>query len=428
MPTTAADVPEHLLSDFDLYDLSICDPEDTMQERVRELAQIAPVVYCTPHGGHWFVTRYDVVNEILHSPEVFSNYPSGLLDAPPSMMLPLNSDPPEHTAYRNVLQPLFSPTRTKALQGEIRRHVTELIDGFIEKGECDFVADFAHQLPTRVFLWLMDLPREDAPLFSDLAQKAFFGKPGGTEEESNAVRVDVAQQLGAYFARVIDERRGRSLGPDSDVASIVINTPLQLDGQERPLADEELQSMLLLTLVAGLHTTQPQLAWALMYLARYRDERQRLIDDPSLLPNAVEELLRLEASAFPVRRVKHEIEIGGVTMREEDRLLLALCSANRDPSRFEDPDTMSIDRKHVAHLSFGGGRHRCIGSHIAREQLRITLEECHRRLPDYELTQPAVCHPSQARSVLSMPIRFTPGPRSGVRERAHDTTPEGARA
>lgn len=414
MSTTTVDlVPERLITDYDVFDPSLCIPVDTMQERSAALAEIGPVVFSTAHGGHWLVTRYEEVHQILHDPQTFSSYPNSIVNAGQGRLLPLELDPPDHTAFRNVLQPMFSPQRMKALEDRMRDIVAELVDNFIERGRAEFVAEFAHELPSRVFLAQMGLPLEDAPLFTDWTTKALIGKPGGTEEESNQVRGEVLQAVAGYFADVIAARRGEELTDESDVTSVMINTPITLEGQAaRRLTDDELQRLFLLVLIAGLHTTQGSMGWGMMHLARHPEARQRLIDDPSLLPDAIEEILRIEAAVAPGRRVTRDVEIGGVTMRADDQLLMLLCSANRDAEVFDDPDGLSLDRKPNRHLSFGGGRHRCIGSHLARVELTIAFDELLRRIPDYELDGPPMFHSSQTRGVLAMPITFTPGPRS----------------
>src|SRR5581483_2278190 len=212
---------------------------------------------------------------------------------------------------------------------------------------------------------------------------ALVGKPGGTEEESNAVRAGVLQDLGAYFANVIEERRGEELTDESDVTSVIINTPIKLESEPeaRLLTDEELQRLFLLVLIAGLHTTQGSLGWGMMHLAEHPDARAKLAADPSLIEDAVEEILRIEAAVAPGRRVTRDVEIGGVMMRENDQLLMLLCSANRDPSVFDNAAGMTLDRSPNKHLSFGGGRHRCVGSHLARLELRIAFEQILKRLP-----------------------------------------------
>jgi cytochrome P450 len=303
------------------------------------------------------------VHQILHDPETFSSYPNSIVAAGGGRLLPLELDPPDHTAFRNVLQPMFSPPRMAALETEMRTIITELIDSFIERGECEFVAEFAHELPARVFLAQMGLPVADAPLFSEWTQTLLVGAPGGSEEESTAARGQAMMDLGMSFATVIAERRGQPLSASSDVTSLIINSPLKLE-----------------------------------------DEPERLLTD--------EEILRIEAAVAPGRRVTRDCELGGIQLKADDQLLMLLCAANRDADAFDDPEQLSLERKPNRHLSFGGGRHRCIGSHLARVELRIAFEEIHRRLPDYELADPPVFHSTQTRGVLSMPIRFTPGTRS----------------
>jgi cytochrome P450 len=415
MPTTGADTSPGLVVEFDVYDPTLTIPEDRMQARAAELAEIGPLVYTEAHGGHWVVTHFDEVHRILNDPETFSSYPNNLVDAGQGKFLPLELDPPEHTAFRNVLQPMFNPSRMAAVEDEVRQIVNDLIDTFIERGECEFVAEFAHELPARVFLALMGWPLEDAPLFSECTQAALMGKPGGTEEESAAVRAEAAGKMFAYFGKLIHENRGKPIDEHADVTAVVVNTPLELDGEERLPTDEELCRLLFLTLIAGLHTTKGSLAWGVMHLAQDPDARQAVIDDPELLSAAVEEILRIEAAVAPGRSCTKDVELGGVQLKAGDQLLLMLCSANRDAGHFADPDSMKFDRLLNNHLSFGGGRHRCIGRHLARREMRIAFEEIHRRMPDYRLSaeQPPMFHPSQTRGALVMPITFTPGQKEG---------------
>lgn len=393
--------------DFDIYDPSLTDPVDTVQEKVAELAAKGPVVYSTAHGGHWIVTRYKELHDVLRDPETFSSYPNNLVNAGDGKFLPLELDPPEHTGYRVALQPLFSPNRMKALSEQIRGVVNELIDSFAGKGEAEFIADFAHELPTRVFLALMDWPLEDAPILTEATDTALMGKPGASEDESAKARAEAAQQMFAYFQKIVDERRAN---PGEDVTSALIRTEVDLEDGKRLLTDEELTRMFFLLLIAGLHTVQGSLAWAVIHLVNNPRQRAALIEDDSLIPNAVEEVLRIEAAVSMGRRATRDVELGGAKIKAGDQLLLVLCSANRDGSEFEDPDEFVIDRSPNRHLTFGAGPHRCLGSHLARIELSIALEELHRRIPDYELVEsdPPILHATQVRGCLRLPIRFTP--------------------
>ncbi|UYP18656.1 cytochrome P450 [Rhodococcus sp. Z13] len=409
MTTTEKAVPEHLVVDFDIYDQTLAQPVDNLQERVAELAAKGPVVYSTAYGGHWIVTRYKEIHEVLRDAETFSSYPNNLVTGPGGMgkFIPIELDPPEHTAYRLALQPLFSPNRMKALNEQIRDLVNELIDDFAGKGEVEFISAFAHELPTRVFLALMDWPMEDAPLFTEATDVVLMGKPGLSPEENQQAQVAAGFAMFGYFHKMIQERREN---PGDDITSTLIHTEVEFEDGKRLLTDEELYRMCFLLLIAGLHTTQGALAWSIIHLSKNPEQRRALLEDESLIPSAVEEILRFEAPVTPGRRATRDVELGGVQIKEGDQLILTICSANRDPEEFDDPEELQIDRHPNRHLTFGGGPHRCLGSHLARVELTIALEEIHRRIPDYELIEndPPILHASQVRGCMRLPIKFTP--------------------
>ncbi|OBI19814.1 cytochrome [Mycobacterium sp. E2327] len=407
--TTAMDrVPPNLVTDFDVYDPSLATPVDVFQRRVAELAAKGPVVYSPAYGGHWVVTHYKEIQQVLTDPETFSSYPNNLVTPMDfGKFIPLELDPPEHTAYRHVLQPLFSPQRMKKLSDSIRSVVNELIDGFAPRGQAEFISEFAHELPARIFLALMDWPLEDAPLFTEATDVVLFGKPGGTPEESDQARIAAGLTVAGYFQKVIEDRRNN---PRDDATSILINTEVELPDGTRLLQDQELILMFYLLLMGGLHTVQGSLAWAIMHLVENPTQRDRIVADPSVIPKAVEEILRIEAAVAAGRRATRDLELGGVSIAEGDQLLLMLCSANRDPDAFPQPSDFDINRNPNRHLSFGAGVHRCLGSHLGRVELTIALEELHRRIPDYQLVEsdPPVFHSTQVRGCLRMPITFTP--------------------
>lgn len=408
MTTGVTEAPAHLVTDFDFYDPALAGEVDRFNEKIGELAAKGPVVYSTAYGGHWIVTGYQEAHAILRDPETFSSYPNNLVDAADGKFIPLELDPPEHTAFRHVLQPLFNPTRMRALEPEIRATVNRLIDGFADRGSAEFIAEFAHELPASVFLSLMGWPLSDAPLFSEATDIVVFGKPGASDEENAVARQQAAQQMFAYFAGVLADRRAKD--DHDDITTQIINAPLQIDGESRPLSDEELCRMFFLLLIAGLHTVQGTLAWSVIHLANRPEERQRLIEDPSRLPGAVEEMLRIEGAVTMGRRVMRDTEVGGVKMKAGDQLVVTLGGVNRDGREFDNPDTVRIDRSPNRHLAFGAGPHRCLGSHLARIEVSIALEELHRRIPDYRVdtSNPTLSHASQVRGVLRLPILFTP--------------------
>nr|BBX81900.1 cytochrome P450 [Mycobacterium florentinum] len=401
-------VPPNLMTDFDVYEPSLAVPVDVFQQRVADLAAKGPVVYSPAYGGHWVVTGYKEVHQVLTDHESFSSYPNNLVTPMDfGKFIPLELDPPEHTAYRHVLQPLFSPQRMKKLSDDIRAVVNELIDGFAPRGSAEFVSEFAHELPARIFLALMDWPLEDAGLFTEATDVVLFGKPGGTQEESDQARIEAGLSVAGYFQKVIEDRRNN---PRGDATSVLINTEVELPDGTRKLQDQELILMFYLLLMGGLHTVQGSLAWAIAHLVDNPAQRDLIIADPTTIPKAVEEILRIEAAVAAGRRAIRDVELGGVNIAEGDQLLLMLCSANRDPGTFSSPGEFDITRSPNRHLSFGAGVHRCLGSHLGRIELTIALEELHRRIPDYQLVEsdPPVYHSTQVRGCLRMPITFTP--------------------
>jgi cytochrome P450 len=407
--TSALDhVPPHLRVDFDIYYPLLVTPNGRVHQQIAELAAIGPLVYSERYGGHWIVTRYKEIHDVLRDPVTFSSFPNNLVPHGAGKFLPLEVDPPEHTAYRHALQPLFNPTRMKALAPQIRGIVNELIDEFAPSGNAEFIAEFAHELPARVFLALMGWPLTDAPMFTELTDITLQGKPGASEEESIAARAEAAQQIFGYFARVVADRRGR---PEADdITAVIVATEVEFGDTKRTLTDDELCNMFFLLLIAGLHTVQGSLAWGVMHLSDHPEKRRQLAEAPEIIPSAVEEILRIEAAVSPGRQVTRATELGGVRLRPGDQLLLVLAGANRDTAEFADPSTLDLQRTPNRHLSFGAGPHRCLGSHLARVELTISFEELYRRLPDCRVNpdKPTVAHPSQVRGIAQLPVIFTP--------------------
>ncbi|NDZ95824.1 cytochrome P450 [Streptomyces sp. SID6673] len=406
--TTAQKSREDVTVDFDVYDPALAAPVDVFQERVADLAAKGSVVYSTAHGGHWIVTRYQEVHEVLRDAETYSSYPNNLVTNEAfGKFIPIELDPPEHTGYRKALQPLFGPARMKKLTDDIRTVVNELIDAFAKDGEAEWISAFAHELPARIFLALMDWPVEDAPLFTEATDIVLFGKPGGTDEESLEARAIAGMQMLGYFQKMVDARREN---PGEDITSQLIHTEVEMQDGLRLLTNEELNRMFFLLLIAGLHTVQGSLAWAIVHLVNNPEQRQEVVDDPAMIPTAVEEILRIDAAVVPGRRATRDVELGGMRIAAGERLILMLCSANRHDAEFDDPETLDVTRHPNRHLAFGGGAHRCLGSHLARIELTIALEELHRRIPDYDLVEsdPPLFHSSQVRGCVRMPIRFTP--------------------
>jgi cytochrome P450 len=396
-------IPGELVVDFDIHDDELTPK---VYERYSELRRTCPVAWSNNHGGHWIVSRYEDIHEVNRCPEIFSNNPVGI---PPNLgqdapLIPLEVDPPEHTSYRQILTPLFSPARMNALEPKIRALVTDLIDGFAARGECEFIEEFARPLPSQVFLGLMGWPLEDAPRLLKWTYDIIEGKPGGTDEESNEVRTAAGMEVYTYFAELLDNAYEN---PGDDIISQL--TRSRFNG-ERELSQFEVLNIVFIVMLGGLHTVTGTLGNSLIHLAEHPDQRDRLVANPALIPSAVEELLRWESIVAPARRVTTPVTINGVDMEPGDRVLLPLGSAGRDPEEFPDADEVILDRMPNRHLAFGSGPHRCLGSHLARIELKVALEELHRRLPDYELVpgEQPILRLHQVKGVHRLKLRFTP--------------------
>lgn len=388
-------------SDFDIH-----KPENAgcVYDIYADLRSKCPVSHSTAYGGHWVFTRYEDIHEIVRNQEVFS---SESVNIPPTIgqdgpLIPLEIDPPDHNIYRSLLTPLFSPKRMAAMETEVRRIVTELIDDIEGKDRIDFIEAFAKPLPTKVFLAMMGWPLEDAERFHHWTDTIVMGKPGASEEEATAVRMEAAMEVYAYFAEMLDERMENPDAAADDVTAVLVNGKFG----DRDLTQFEMLNLLFLLMIGGLHTVQGQLAHSVIYFAEHPEQRKKLVEDPDLVPSAVEEMLRYESAVAPARVVKQDIEIGGVQLKAGDRVLIPLGAADRDPEQFSNPDDVDLSREPNPHLAFGGGRHRCLGSHLARIELRIAFEEIHRRFPDYKLDPADPPHRllSQVKGVEKLPL------------------------
>ncbi len=317
-------------------------------------------------------------------------------------LIPLQIDPPEHAKYRRILDPLFTPREMARREPQVAELVNEMIDRFAGRGECDFHTEFAVPLPCTVFLQLLGLPLEDLDQF--LVWKDGIIRPEGVGVDGrHDASAGVAQQIYDYFERAIDDHIA---SPRDDVLSALIAA--ELSGEGRALSREEILDICFLFLIAGLDTVTDSLDCFFVYLARHPEHRHQLVDEPDVLPSAIEELLRWETPVPGVARVAmQDVEIGGCPISKGERVSPLLGAANTDPAEFPDPDVVDFRRNPNRHRAFGGGPHRCLGSHLARMELRVALREFHRRIPDYEIKPGTELKYTEAlRSVESLPLIF----------------------
>ena len=384
------------------------DPDITL-ENVHEswdtLRAQCPIGRSDAYGGMWVVTGYAEAHQIFHDPETFSSTPLIIPPFPQAMkMVPVEIDPPDHFKYRTLVATPFSPRHAERMVEPLRLIVNRLIDDFIEAGECDVYQTLATPYPTLMGTIMLGLPDSDAKLFEEWTHKIIHMSATDFEVAGEAVI-----ELYSYFYALLEDRRANPCG---DMMSLLAEA--ELDGEK--LTDEELMGFCLLLLIASIDTSQKAIGSMLWELATRPDFRQRLAAEPALIPSAVEEFLRAWAPVQPARRATRDTEVCGVQFKEGDQLLVLLGAANRDEREFPDANDTVLDRTPNRHLTFGTHIHRCLGSHIARLEMKVLLEELLRRLPDFELQEGAEVEWSkgQVQGVVKVPIRFTPGSREGA--------------
>jgi cytochrome P450 len=348
--------------------------------------------------GFWLLTSLDTIRELLQHPETFSSTAAMATEPdPPYLWVPHMLDPPEHTKWRQLLSSHFSPARMAEMETDVRAVAARLVGEIAPRGECEFQADFALQYPTEIFLKLMGMPANDTAQFMEWEYRILNGTPEEDPDRSKAFQA--MNDVMAYFADLIEEKRKT---PGDDLVSAAAQW--KIDGQDIP--QERLLSMCLLMFMAGLDTVAAQLSWSFYHLATHPKDRQRLLDDPSLMAPAVEEFLRFYTIVRPGRKVMTDIDFHGCPMKAGEMVHVPLAAACRDPKAFPDGNQFVLDRTPNQHIAFGAGPHRCLGSHLARRELRVALEEWHKRIPIYGIPEGAeLCAHSGAEiSVERVPL------------------------
>lgn len=358
--------------------------------------------------GFWAITRYADVFAIGHDPKRFSSQPTIMIDNPPpdspilgdpenprQMMLMM--DPPMHTSYRKLISREFMPGSATALVPRMQELARQIVDAVIARGECDFVADIAGEMPSFVIAELMGLPLEEGRKLYELTETIHTSQevlPEGAY--ANAI-------IGMFgYAQQVFEAKTKT--PGEDLASQLIHA--EVDGQRLDLLDFQLFFMLLVD--AGGDTTRNLLAGGLLALLAHPEQMAALRHDPSLIPAARDELLRWVSPVIYMRRTATEdLELGGRHIKKGDKVVMYYASANRDAAEFTEPDRFDIHRKPARHLAFGHGTHVCLGQHIARAEIDAMLTEVLTRLDDLQVSEPPQWLASNFISgPQRMPVRF----------------------
>jgi len=347
------------------------------------------------------VTRRPDVEAALRQTAVFSWGMVGMDLGNVRPLIPLQIDPPKHVKYRRILDPMFAPKQVAGLQSDIEALVKELVSKFAARGSCDLHEEFAVPLPCTVFLRLLGLPYSDLDFF--LSIKDDIIRPPGGEEEQTARRRKAGDSIYEYFSKVLEKRRD---APTDDVLSDIINC--EIDGTR--LTDEEVLDISYLFIIAGLDTVTDSLDCFFALLAQEPEQRRLIVEDESLIASAVEEMLRWESPVPAVpRRTTQDIEIAGCPIPAGEAVMLLIGSANTDHDAHPGLENLDLTRNPNPHLAFGGGVHRCLGSHLARLELSVALREFHRIIPDYSLAPGTVLEYTPGlRSLHTLPLVFDP--------------------
>lgn len=356
---------------------------------------VAPLFYSPVNRGFFVATDYATVKAVLQNPKVWSSSPTEMAFTKEKVTLhvpPLSMDPPEHTGYRNALIPLFAPKVLDPLEPVIHDLCNELIDDILRKGSCDVPRDFASQLPSRFFLGWMGFEGKDMQRMFELAERAAFDFP--TPEARRKIEEEIESLIHDLF-----ELRRRE--PRDDLATAMVN--MRVNGEEIP--EKTLLGVGSLAFIAGQETTSTQLSYAFYHLATHPEDRRAITENPELIMTALEELIRVYNTGGSNTRVaKAAATLNGVDIEPGDRIFIARAAADRQLA-----DGFKLDRTPNRHTAFGLGIHRCIGSHIARVEMRIAMEVWHKRIPEYFLVEgwePKHRYGSFMQQLRNLPLDF----------------------
>ncbi len=366
--------------------LDMANPQPRYERWIAEGGLFCPVDgFAVAAGRH-------AVDEVLRHPELFTS--QGVVQLGNIRpLIPLSIDPPDHRDYRKLLDPLFAPKRMDAIEDDIAARVNRFIDNFADRGGCHFTDELAVPFPSAVFLGLMGLPWGELDTF--LRMKDGIIRPGGATmmeaekvdpEERARIQNETAKEIYDYFNAILDEREREQR---DDILSNFLRA--EMDGSR--LSREDILDICFLFLIAGLDTVTDSLTCFFAFLAQNPEHRRQIAKDPSVIPAAVEELLRWESPVPGVPRMAvADTEVVGCPVKAGTMMMASLGAANVDPAEFDDPMTVRFDRAINRHVGFGAGVHRCLGSHLARRELRVTLREWHKRIPDYSLKPGSELH------------------------------------
>ncbi len=397
---TTREPVEDWAEDFDIFDPEfVKDPYPTWQD----LRGQCPVAHSDRWGGSYMPSTFETVSAVAHDAENFTSFEVGVAPVPVAydddgnrLRSVIASDPPEHSPERRLMLPFFSPKRVEHYREHTQNLARRLIGGFIEDGRADAAGQYARQIPPRIIAEILGIDPERSDDFTTWVQGVL--ELGLTDPE---IREKYRVIIQDFF---IEEIARRQEDPGDDLISVLLNS--EIDGEPVPM--HVIRANVGLMLVAGIDTTWSSIGSALWHLATHPEDRQRLVDEPELIPTAVEEFLRAYSPVTMARLARNDTEIAGRPVKKGERVLLSFPAANRDPEVFEHPEEVIIDREVNRHIAFGAGIHRCLGSNLARMEMVVAIEEWLKMIPEFECEDPEAVTwaGGQVRGPRTLPIRF----------------------
>jgi cholest-4-en-3-one 26-monooxygenase len=398
-----------------LADIDVANPDNFVagvpHHMFKRLRAEAPVFWHPEKNGpgFWAVTRYGDVVTVSRDPRTFSSEKKGVFvfdpvpeDLERMQMMMLNMDPPKHSKLRGLVNKGFTPRMIARFESRVRDLAASIVDAVAHQGECDFVAAIAAELPLHVIAEILGIPASDRHMLFQWSNR-LIGFDDPEYQQSMDDGKTAAAEVYMYANQLAVERRDN---PGDDLVSVLMNA--EVDGQK--LTELEFDLFFLLLMVAGNETTRNLISGGMRALVEHPGQRARLLADRSLIPTAVEEMLRFVSPVIEFRRTAtRDTELSGQKIREGDKVIIYYTSANRDEDVFPDPDRFDAGRTPNEHVAFGIGEHFCLGANLARLEIRVMFEEILHRLPDIELAGPVErLRSSLINGIKRMPVRFTP--------------------
>jgi cytochrome P450 len=364
-----------------------------------------PVAHTERFGGAWFPATHEGVSAVAKDTEHFTSRQVIIsytrptdedLPAPIGLAPPITSDPPFHVDARRLILPAFAPGPINALEPAIRELCNRLLDNLGDHEIVNAGEEYAQFIPPAVIAKMLGFPPEDEDFFREIIHNII----GSADNQDDAERERLQAQTEAYFDKQIQDHIDN---PRDDLTTYLLN--VELGGQK--LQHDHVRGTMILILVAGIDTTWSAIGASIWHLAQNPADLARLVNEPDLMPVAIEEFLRYYAPVTMGRMVKEDFDFNGCPMKKDDWVLLGFPAANRDPAAFKDADKFIIDREENRHVAFGLGIHRCAGSNLARLELRIAIEEFIKRYPKFELANPegVTWAPGQVRGPRNLPVK-----------------------